>query len=257
MAKVVVQDDCIAIRASLLERMMLAEKSRKLPLSHVRSVDPHPPLLDMMVHWADQGSVWLGGVSSYEGHMIPSTRNPRSTLAIELADELEPRVFVELDDDEVPEEVAARIHRAIGSEPPPAMRPSRPPSVHPASADALTANRIALEIARAEEQDEEDEQDPQEEHTMNEQPLIARATSSESSAQAGAANQGTHELRLDDDRDLAKIGGWMLGLGSLAFATGLVVLFAGGLPGLLVVGAGLVCAVLGGVALALVAHHQS
>jgi hypothetical protein len=48
--------------------------------------------------------------------MIPSTRNPKSTLAIEIEDE--PQIFVEIDD-EATEQVAARISRAIGSEPPP------------------------------------------------------------------------------------------------------------------------------------------
>jgi hypothetical protein len=62
MAKVVIGDDCIDIRVSLLERMTLAQRSRRLPLSRVRGVNAHPPLLDLMVHWADQGSVWLGGV---------------------------------------------------------------------------------------------------------------------------------------------------------------------------------------------------
>jgi hypothetical protein len=251
MAKVLVQDDCIAIRASLLERMMLAEKSRKLPLSRVRGVDPHPPLLDMMVHWADQGSaVWLGGVSSYEGHMIPSTRNPRSTLAIELEDELEPRVYVELDD-EAPEEVAAKISRAIGSEPPPPMRPYKPLSSFPPAYEGPTHNRVALEIARAQQLDEE------EEPAMEEQADVTRRElSSEQTPPLAGTPQGTHEMRLDDDHDLARIGGWMLGLGGLGVASGAVILLAGGLPGLLVVAGGVLCAALGGVALALVAHHQ-
>src|SRR4051812_16729736 len=156
MAKVVVGADCIDIRASLLERMMLAEKTRRLPLSRVRSVNPHPPLLDMMVHWADHESVWLGGVSSYEGHMIPSTRNPRSTLAIEVEGEDEPNIYVEVDD-EPPENVAARISRAMGSEPPPAAHPGRVSLPY----QTPVPSRVALEIARAQQLDEEaeDEED--------------------------------------------------------------------------------------------------
>ena len=63
-------------------------------------------------------------------------------------------------------------------------------------------------------------------------------------------------LHLDDDRDLARLGGWMLALGSLGVLTGTVMVIAGALPGLLAVGAGVACGALGGVALAVVAHHQ-
>jgi len=39
--------------------------------------------------------------------------------------------------------------------------------------------------------------------------------------------------------------------------TGAVMTVAGAIPGLLAVGAGIACSALGGVALAVVAHHQS
>jgi hypothetical protein len=61
---------------------------------------------------------------------------------------------------------------------------------------------------------------------------------------------------LDDDRDLARLGGWLLALGSFAVITGGVIVAAGAVPGLLAVGVGVVCGVFGGVALAVVAHHQ-
>jgi hypothetical protein len=63
-------------------------------------------------------------------------------------------------------------------------------------------------------------------------------------------------LRLDDDRDLARLGGWLLALGSFGVVTGAVIVAAGAIPGLLAVGAGVICGVFGGVALAVVAHHQ-
>lgn len=64
------------------------------------------------------------------------------------------------------------------------------------------------------------------------------------------------EMKLDDDKDLTRMGGWLVGLGSLGLLTGGVMLAGGALPGLLAVGAGVTCALLGGVALAVVAHHQ-
>lgn len=64
------------------------------------------------------------------------------------------------------------------------------------------------------------------------------------------------EMKLDDDRDLRRIGGWLVGLGTLGLLTGGIMLAGGALPGLLAVGAGVGSALLGGVALAVVAHHQ-
>jgi hypothetical protein len=83
--------------------------------------------------------------------MIPSTRNPKSTLAIEVEDE--PQIFVEIDD-EATEQVAERISRAIGSEPPPA--PRAPLSIPP-PAEGMRISNLALEIARAQALDEQRE----------------------------------------------------------------------------------------------------
>jgi hypothetical protein len=246
MAKVLVDDDCIDIRVSMLERMMLSERSRKVPLSRVRSVTAHPALLDLMVHWSDQGSVWLGGVSAYEGHMIPSTRNPKSTLSIELDDE--PRVFVEIDD-EATEQVAERISRAIGSQPPPAPTQSSPP---PATEARISS--LALEIARVQRLDEGED----DEHQLDRQRRDPLGQGGYGSLPPPALRPSVPAppLRLDDDRDLAKLGGWLLALGSFGVITGAVIVAAGAVPGLLAVGAGVVCGVFGGVALAVVAHHQ-
>jgi hypothetical protein len=64
------------------------------------------------------------------------------------------------------------------------------------------------------------------------------------------------ELAVDNDRDLSRLGGWLVGVGSLALVAGGVLLASGALPGLLAVGAGVTCAALGGIALAVVAQHQ-
>jgi hypothetical protein len=64
-------------------------------------------------------------------------------------------------------------------------------------------------------------------------------------------------LRLDSDRDLSRVGFGALGLSGVMVVCGILFLLAGGiLPGALVVGVGLVCALIGAVFLALVAHHQ-
>jgi hypothetical protein len=237
MAKVVVGADCIDIRASLLERMMLAEKSRRLPLSRVRSVNPHPPLLDMMVHWADHESVWLGGVSSYEGHMIPSTRNPRSTLAIEVEGEDEPNIYVEVDD-EPPENVAARISRAMGSEPPPSAHPGRVSLPYQTPAPS----RVALEIARAQQLDEEaeDEEDDriarQRRDPLSQGSLLPPPAEPVRAVLVSASNNRWQQL-----------GRVLLGLGSLSFISGALIVAAGALPGLVAVAAGVACGTLGGI----------
>lgn len=245
MARVVVDDDCIDIRVSMLERMVLSERSRKVPLSRVRSVNPHPPLLDLMVHWADQGSVWLGGVSAYEGHMIPSTRNPKSTLSIDVEDE--PRVFVEVDGEST-DLVAERISRAIGSTPPPA------PST-PAPALESRISDLALEIARVQRLDEEEDEDDELALDRARRDPLGQGARSLPPPESRPSLPAS-PLRLDDDRDLARLGGWLLALGSFGVITGAVIVAAGAVPGLLAVGAGVICGVFGGVALAVVAHHQ-
>lgn len=240
MAKIVVDEDCIDIRASLLERMMLAEKSRRLPLSHVRSVNAHPRLLDMMVHWADHERVWLGGVSSYEGHMIPSTRNPRSTLVIELDSEDEPQIFVEVDGD-LPENVAARIARAIGSEPPPPPSPSHAPPAYQVPA----VSRVALEIARAQQRDEEEEDEEEELLARQRRDPLGQGSLLPPPSQE--AQQVARQRRADPH---ALLGGGLLGVGSLALASGCMFVVSAALPAALVMLAGLASASIGGVVLA-------
>lgn len=244
MAKLLVNEECIDIRFGLLERMMLAERSRRLPLSSVLKVDPHPPLLDMMVHWADRSNLWMCGVSPYEGHMIPSACKPRNTLAIELCDE--PQIFVELDD-EAPEHAAARISRAMGSEPPPA------PVAH---AEAAAQQLRALDLARIQRLTEDDESEL-EEGGADEPVRAGPEHEAPRRSLPPIPSEPAPPLVLDDDRDLTRLGGWLLALGSLGVLTGAVMTVAGALPGLLAVGAGIACTALGGVALAVVAHHQS
>jgi hypothetical protein len=244
MARLVVNEQCIDIRFGLLERMMLAERSRRLPLSSVRKVDPHPPLLDMMVHWADRSSLWMCGVSPYEGHMIPSACKPRNTLAIEICDE--PQLFIELDD-EAPEHAAARISRAMGSEPPPAPE---------ARSEAAADRARALDLARIQRLADEDDGEL-EDGDANEPAHAGAEHEMPRGSLPPVPSEPAPALTLDDDRDLARLGGWLLALGSLGVLTGAVMTVAGAIPGLLAVGAGIACSALGGVALAVVAHHQS
>jgi hypothetical protein len=63
-------------------------------------------------------------------------------------------------------------------------------------------------------------------------------------------------VKLENDRDLARLGGWLVALGSLGVLTGGTIVAAGLVPGLLAVGAGIALGLLGGVALAVVARHQ-
>lgn len=64
-------------------------------------------------------------------------------------------------------------------------------------------------------------------------------------------------LYLDNDHDLSRVGAWSLGLGGLGVLVGIAFLLAGGiLPGALVVAVALICAMVGALSLALVAHHQ-
>lgn len=229
MAKVQIKEDSVDIQVSMLERVMLAERPRKVPLSSIRSVDPHPPLLDMMVHWSDQSGVWLCGVSAYDGHMVPSARHPQNTLAIELEGDDPERIYVEVDD-ESPHHVAERIERA---------RTGAPPAP---DASELAPRRDSAFILKALEVEYEDEDLMQLRDPLLQGSLPAPAMPS--------------ELVLESDRDLSRLGAWLIGVGSAALIGGGILLATGALPGLLAVGAGVTCAALGGIALAVVAQHQ-
>jgi hypothetical protein len=229
MAKVQIKDESVDIQVSMLERVMLAERPRKLPLSSIRRVDPHPPLLDMMVHWSDQSGVWLCGVSAYDGHMVPSARHPQNTLAIELEGDDPERIYVEVDD-ESPHHVAERIERA---------RSGAPPAP---KANELAPLRDSSLILKALEVEYEDDDLTQLRDPLMQGSLPAPALPS--------------ELVLESDRELSRLGGWLIGVGSLALIGGGILLATGALPGLLAVGAGVTCAALGGIALAVVAQHQ-
>jgi hypothetical protein len=253
MAKVRLDDDNLAIQVSWVERLMLAEKSRKLPLESIRAVDPHPPLVDMMVHWADQSAVWLGGVSAYDGHLIPSTRNPNHTLAIHTS-EGDERIFVEVDD-EAPDHLAARIQSAVRRKsglPPPPDESVEEEVSRPSQARIELAKMVkeaqAQELAEPDEDDEDVRlRDPLMQGSLPPPPRMPRTNRP---AEAAKPPQ------LKSDRDLARLGGWLVALGSLGVLTGTTIVAAGLVPGLLAVGAGIACGVLGGVALAVVANHQ-
>ncbi len=114
MSKILLKQDYVEIRVSWLERALLGEKPQKLALAQIKRVDPHPRLPDMMLHWLARQELWMSGVSAYEGQLIPTTRNPTRTLAIDLEDD-EGRIFVELDD-ETTEVAAARINSALNAQ---------------------------------------------------------------------------------------------------------------------------------------------
>jgi len=241
MAKVLIEGDSIDIQVGLLERFMSAERPRKLPLSRVRSVDPHPPLMDMMLHWSDQSGVWLCGVSNYDGHMIPSARKPANTLVIEVDGERPERIYVEIDD-ESPDEVAARIARALqGSN---ASSTEGSMAMTTAKATSNMESQSAMQALDVELDEEIQLRDPLMQGSLPPPAPLMRTS------------EPAPEMKLDDDRDLTRLGGWLVGLGSLGLLTGGIMLASGALPGLLAVGAGVGCALLGGVALAVVAHHQ-
>ncbi|MET0284163.1 MAG: hypothetical protein ABW352_06825, partial [Polyangiales bacterium] len=170
--------------------------------------------------WSDQSGVWLCGVSAYDGHMVPSARHPQNTLAIELDGDEAERIYIEVDD-ESPHQTAERIERALGVS-------------GRESSEVLVTRRDSSEIFAALEVEYEEE--PRDAATLAAVPA--------------------QELQLENDRDLSRLGGWLVGLGSLALVVGGVLLASGALPGLLAVGAGVTCAALGGIALAVVAQHQ-
>ena len=257
MAKVLIEDGWLEVRVSWLERMLLSEKPRKLRLSSVESVDPHPPLLDMLLHWTDQRGVWLAGATTHEGYLVPSTRNPYSTLAIQVVGQRP--WYVELDDQE-PIEVAAQIEREIG------------PCVK-SSANAEATLRTPLVVSSSEAVSTGSAQDLQASSyvaaTAPPDPRLAAAKPGAGIPRdvEGADDVRLRETRDDDevpprgfrirgDRDLSRLSVWLLAAGAFGMVAGTTIVAAGMLSGLLAVGAGLACAVIGALARGLMAHQS-
>jgi hypothetical protein len=215
-----VDGGCVDIRVSWVERIMLAERSRRIPLACIRSVDPHPPLLEMMVHWNAQNGLWASEVSTYHGHMIPSALKPTQTLALRLDDPEGDCVYVQLDDD-TPEVVAERIEHALQSE------------------------SVSSEQAWPVPKDSE--------------LVCASAEDAGLGAQAGSTPvlPLRELLGLGLRRDMARLGSWLVSLGSFGVLLGTTLVAAECLPGLVAVGAGLASCVGGALALALVTHQQN
>jgi|GEM_PF-6491015 len=223
MAKVLVEDGWLEVRVSWLERALLSEKARRVPLSSVESVDARPALLDMLLYWTDQRGVWLGGATSYGGYLVPSTRNPNHTIAIQVTGQ---RLwFVELDEDQGRDEIAARITCSLSNQARTAPRAEAQP---PRQVTAIPVPRVQHE-----------EIDPADDETA---PQVAQ-----------------RQLRLTGvpDLSLSRLGSWLVALGVLGVLAGTTAVTAGMVPGLLAVGAGLACAIIGGLALAATAHHPS
>jgi hypothetical protein len=120
----------------------------------------------------------------------------------------------------------------------------------------MRLSNLALEIARAQALDEENESEEDERTARQRRDPLGQGGYGSLPPPTLRVSEPAPPLRLDDDRDLARLGAWLLALGSFAVITGGVIVAAGAVPGLLAVGAGIVCGVFGGVALAVVAHHQ-
>jgi hypothetical protein len=248
MAKVDIEDGWLTVRVSWLERWLLSEKPRRCPLDLVQSVNPHPDLLDMLLYWTDQRGVWLYGATTHEGYLVPSTRNPYSTLAIQVVGQR--TWYVELDDQE-PSEVAAEIEQAMGSS-----------VLAGATAASGVAAIAAPDIAAIAVPDIAASAVP--DNTLPQGKSLGRNLQQREKFEeedeeiaAGGHRVRKRRFHLSEDRDLSRVGHWLVAAGTLGMLAGMVIVAAGLLPGLIAVGAGMACAVIGGLTLGLRTHHQS
>lgn len=244
MAKVQIEDDYVDIQLSLLEKLRWSKRSRRVPLLHIVGVDPHSAD-ESQSDWSDAMRAthrWSEGILYDEDLPLPhgETRaaHQSRTLTIDLCHEDVPYLDVELED-ESPEVVADRIRLAVAAAQAsaiqqmrsryadrglPPLPPSEPPP--PLSESDLESDSGAHGIP----------------YRITPLPAFY--------------SEPAPPMRLDDDRSLARLGGWLLGSGMFGLLTGTAILAGGAVPGLLVIGAGAACSFMGGIALAVVLYHQ-
>ncbi len=240
MAKVQIEDDYVDIRLSLLERLTLADRSRRVPLLHIRGVDTYPaerPDGALAQTWSETHH-WSEGLIDGDDSPLRGEPSKSRCLTIDLCDEDVQRVVLEVEDDS-PEIVADRIRLAVAAAQASAIEqmrarstrreiPPMPPSEPPPG----------LEMSRSPSM-------PSHEGIPYRITPLPRVYS-----------EPAPPMLLDDDRSLARLGAWLLGFGMFSLLTGSAIVAGGVVPGLIAIGAGAACACMGGLALAVVLHHQ-
>jgi len=240
MAKVQIEDDHVDIKLSLLEKLTLADRSRRVPLLHIQGVDTYPSEGSdgALAQALNQTHRWSEGLLYDDEGTARGEPVQSRFLTIDLCDEDVSRLIVEVDDDS-PEIVADRIRLAV------------------AGAQATAIEQMRARSARREIPPMPPSEPPP--------PLDVSGRSSIPSPEGipyritplpRVYSEPAPPMRLDDDRSLARLGAWLLGFGMFSLLTGSAIVAGGVVPGLIAIGAGAACACMGGLALAVVLHHQ-
>ncbi len=236
MAKVQISDDYVDIHVGLLERLRFAEKSRRVPLLHIRGVDAYSPAVARFT--ADWDTSRLdddeGQTPERASSRPPRGHDPAHWLTLDLCDEDIDRLLVDVDD-ESPSVVADRIRHAVAAAQTRAIEQMRerserreilplPPSVPPPPPD--------LDLLSSDWED----------------PTLPRHITPLPRAYSIPPPVTTGAIALSV---LSRAGGVLLGVGTLGMLAGAFVVASGAVTGLVAIGAGIACTTLGGLALAL------
>lgn len=227
MAKVLIADDYVDIQVSWLDRLELDERSRRVPLLHIKGVGARttpsypPPRPDI---WDDQ----LGSQARrLRESDISALRGESHLVSLELCDEDVDRVIVDVED-ESPDLIADRIRHAV----------------------AVAQARAIAEM-----------RDRSEGRLVPPMPVEPRAEADEAEEQ-DASSAITPLPRLYstvppppqtqlDGNSLARAGTWLVATGLLLVLIGSIMLAAQAVLGLLALGGGLASLLVGGLTLAL------
>jgi hypothetical protein len=120
MARISIDDGILTVTMKGIDKVLALRGHVSVPVRHIRGVEVRPPEAGRIWHGIRVGAnipgvVTAGTFFTGDGKVFYDVHDANRTVAIDLEDETYTRLIVEVDDDETPELVAARIRAAMAN----------------------------------------------------------------------------------------------------------------------------------------------
>jgi hypothetical protein len=118
MAHLTIENGILTVTMQGLDKILALRGHLSVPLTHIRGVDVRPPEAFAFWHGLRIGTnlpgvVTAGTFITAEGNVFYDMHDPERTIGVDLEGETYRRLIVEVDEGATPEDVAARLSRAI------------------------------------------------------------------------------------------------------------------------------------------------